>query len=151
LIELTPAVAATLRAAAEVFVPGSDADETPGAPDVAAELFIAHYLEFMLPGLAAGVPSLLDETAGAMFDGRRFRALTLAEREAVLDTIAGHEVEQLRDIPTALGILTVGAVYGEWTGQDAEGLLIRTPLGWQLARFDGPQRARPRMMGDPEP
>ena len=146
--EPTADAAATLRAAAEVFVPGSDRDTTPGASDVAAELFISHYLEFVMPGLAAGVPSLLDETAAARF-GRSFAALGLAEREDVLDAIASHEVEQLRDIPLALGILSVAAVYGEWTGQDAEGNLIRRPLGWQLARFDGPVRARPTLLREP--
>lgn len=144
--DLTPHAAATLRAAAAVFVPGSDLDPTPGAPDVAAELFIGHYLEFMLPGLAEGVPSLLDEIAGGRFDGRSFVDLGLDEREAVLDALAEHEVEQLRDVPQALGILSIASVYGEWTGQDAEGNLVRTPLGWQLARFGGPTRARPTMM-----
>ncbi|HEX9713084.1 MAG TPA: gluconate 2-dehydrogenase subunit 3 family protein [Actinomycetota bacterium] len=146
--EPTPDAAATLRAAAEVFVPGSDRDLTPGAPDVAAELFISHYLDFMMPGLAEGVPTLLDEIANARF-GAAFASLELGQREQVLDAIATHEVEQLRDIPTALGILSIAAVYGEWTGQDAEGNLIRRPLGWQLARFEGPTRARPNLMREP--
>ena len=44
--------ALTLRAAAEVFVPGPPHDPTPGAADVHAELFISHYLDFLIPGLA---------------------------------------------------------------------------------------------------
>lgn len=146
--EQTHDAAATLRAAAEVFVPGSDRDATPGAADVSAELFISHYLDFMMPGLAEGVPGLLDETAIERF-GAAFASLDLPQREQVLDVIAEHDVEALRDIPAALGILAVAAVYGEWTGQDAEGNLIRRPLGWQLARFDGPQRARPGLLQEP--
>lgn len=146
---LAPDAAATLRAAAEVFVPGSNTDATPGASDVAAELFISHYLDFLLPGLAAGVPALLDEVAAQHFEGRPFAGLDMAARERVLDLLAVHEVEQLREIPQVLGILSLAAVYGEWTGQDADGRLVRRPLGWQLAGFDGPVRARPGLMRDP--
>ena len=53
--------ALTLRAAAEVFVPGPPHDPTPGAADVHAELFISHYLDFLIPGLAQGLPDLLNE------------------------------------------------------------------------------------------
>lgn len=128
-------------------MPGSDRDPTPGAPDVAAELFLAHYLDLLLPGLASGVPSLLDEIARERF-GAAFAALELTGREEVLDALAVHEVEQLREIPLALGILAVAAVYGEWTGQDAQGTMVRTPLGWRLARFQGPVRAREHLMRD---
>jgi len=147
-VEPVSEAAAILRAAAEVFVPGGEHDATPGAGDVAGELFIAHYLDFVMPGLAAGVPSLLTETAAQLFDGRAFVALTMREREQVLDALATHEVEQLREIPQALGILAVAAVYGEWSGQDAGGAMVRTPLGWQLTGFDGPVRARPELMQD---
>jgi hypothetical protein len=146
---LDPAAARTLRAAAEVFVPGSNTDPTLGAPDVAAELFISHYLDMVLPGLASGVPVLLDGLAGELLEGRAFADLTLAEREVVLDALARHDVEQLREIPNVLGLLSVAAVYGEWTGQDAEGQVVRTPLGWQLTGFDGPSRGRPHLMRKP--
>jgi hypothetical protein len=138
--------ALTLRAAAEVFVPGPPHDPTPGAADVHADLFIAHYLEFLIPGLAQGLPDLLNEMATSHFDGKPFAELTLQERARVLDLLSTHDVEQLRELPTLLGLLSVAAVYGEWTGQDADGALIRTPLGWQLTGFDGPSRGREKLL-----
>jgi hypothetical protein len=145
--ESTPNDAAlTLRAAAEVFVPGPPHDPTPGAADVHAELFIAHYLEFLIPGLAQGLPDLLNEMATSHFENKKFVDLTLQERTRVLDLLATHDVEQLRELPTLIGLLSVAAVYGEWTGQDAEGAMIRTPLGWQLTGFDGPSRGRPNLL-----
>jgi hypothetical protein len=141
--------ARTLRAAAEYFVPGSSIDATPGAADVEADRFLSHYLDFVLPGLASGVPELLDNLARERFDGRAFADLTLDERGAVFDALETHEVEQLRELPSLIGLLSVAAVYGEWTGQDADGVLVRKPLGWQLAGFEGPTRARPRAMREP--
>jgi len=134
--------AATLRAAAEVFVPGPPHDATPGAADVAAELFIGHYLDFLLPGLTAALPQLLDDLSG----GRAFASLPLDERGAVLDRLSEHEVPQVRDLPTLLGALSVAAVYGEWTGQDADGRVTRTPIGWGLTGFEGPSRGRPGLL-----
>ena len=141
--------ARTLRAAAEFFVPGAPHDPTPGAGDVEADLFVSHYLDFVLPGLARGVPELLDNLARGRFEGRAFADLSLGERGEVLDVLEHHEVEQLREIPTLLGFLAVAAVYGEWTGQDADGALVRRPLGWQLTGFDGPSRGRPRAQRRP--
>lgn len=144
--ELSREAAATLRAAAEVFVPGPPHDATPGAPDVSAERFIAHYLDLAMPGLAAGVPVLLDQLAASMFGGPPFRDLGIDERAKVLDALSEHEVEQLRELPVVLGLLTVGAVYGEWTGTNEAGELIGTPLGWALTGFAGPVRARPDLL-----
>jgi hypothetical protein len=143
---LSPEAAETLCAVAEVFVPGPPHDPTPGAADVEADRFLSHYLDFLLPGLASGLPNLLDGLAGQHFDGRRFAALAVEEREAVLDRLAEHEVEQLRILPDLLGLLSIAAVYGEWTGQDADGNLVRTPLGWQLTGFEGPVRGRPKLL-----
>lgn len=134
--------AAALRAAAEVFVPGPPHDPTPGAADIEADRFIAHYLEHLMPGLARAVTDLLDQAAG----DRPFASLPLDERAAVLDRMTEHEVEQMRELPSVLGVLAVAAVYGEWTGQDAEGRLVRTPLGWELTGFAGPTRARPSLL-----
>jgi len=72
--------ALTLRAAAEVFVPGPPHDPTPGAADVHAELFISHYLDFLIPGLAQGLPDLLNELSATTFEGRSFIDLSLDER-----------------------------------------------------------------------
>jgi hypothetical protein len=142
--------ALTLRAAAEVFVPGPPHDPTPGAADVHAELFISHYLDFLIPGLAQGLPDLLDELSSTTFDGRSFVELSLEERTTIFDMLSTHDVEQLRDLPLVLGVLAMAAVYGEWTGQDAEGVLRRRPLGWQLTGFDGPSRGRRNLLRRPE-
>jgi hypothetical protein len=147
---LSESAARTLRAAAEVFVPGAPNDATIGAPEVHAELFISHYLDYLLPGLASGVPTLLDGLAAELFDGRAFAELDLSQREDVFDALARHDVEQLREIPGLLGLLSVSAVYGEWTGQDEEGRLVRAPVGWSLTGFDGPSRGRPHLMRRPQ-
>jgi hypothetical protein len=147
---LEPDAARTLRAAADVFVPGSPDDPTPGASDVSAELFVEHYLDFMVPGLASGLPALLDGLAAERFGGARFADLTRGDREVVFDMLAQHEVEQLRDVPGLLGLLSIAAIYGEWTGQDADGRVVRTPVGWKLTGFDGPSRGRPELLGGAE-
>ena len=144
-----PDPARTLRAVAEFFVPGSNTDPTPGAEDVEADLFLSHYLDFVLPGLASGVPELLDGLAAERFGGRAFADLSLPERGEVLDALEHHQVDQLRELPALLGLLSVAAVYGEWTGQDADGALVRRPLGWRLTGFEGPSRARPSVMREP--
>lgn len=140
--------AETLRAAAEVFVPGPPHDPTPGAAQVEADRFIEHYLDSLVPGSATGVTGLLDELA-AHFGGARFAALSIDERGVVLDRLAEHDVPALREIPTLLGMLTVAAVYGEWTGLDAAGSLVREPLGWSMTGFAGPSRGRPGLLRAP--
>jgi hypothetical protein len=138
--------ALTIRAAAEVFVPGSPHDPTPGASDVHAELFVSHYLDFLIPGLSSGLPDLLNEMSATTFEGRAFVDLSLEERLTILDQLSTHDVEQLREIPLVLGLLSIASVYGEWTGQDADGNLARKPLGWQLTGFDGPSRGRRKLL-----
>src|SRR5437763_4586946 len=142
--------ALTIRAAAEVYVPGSEHDATPGAADVHAELFISHYLDFLIPGLSAGLPDLLNEMSATTFGGRAFVDLTLDERLTILDELSTHDVEQLRELPLVLGLLSIASVYGECTGQDADGTLARKPLGWQLTGFDGPSRGRRKLLRRPE-
>ncbi|MFN2614778.1 MAG: gluconate 2-dehydrogenase subunit 3 family protein [Actinomycetota bacterium] len=142
---IDPAAATTLRAAAEVFVPGSPDGETIGAPDIEAERFLEHYLDYVLPGLAVAVTQLLDATATERF-GRSFAVLSLDERTTVLDAIGEHDVEKLREIPALLGLLSVAAVYGEWTGLDGEGALVRAPVGWDMTGFPGPSRGRDHLL-----
>jgi hypothetical protein len=142
--------ALTLRAAAEVFVPGHPDDPTPGANDVHAELFVSHYLDYLIPGLATGLPDLLNEMSATTFEGKPFVDLTLDERLQIIDQLSEHDVEQLRELPLVLGLLSIAAVYGEWTGQDADGNMTRRPLGWQLTGFDGPSRGRRKLLHRPE-
>lgn len=141
--------AATLLAVAEVFVPGLESDPTPGAPEIAADRFLSHYLEMVMPGLAEGVPSLLDQLAGEAYEGRRFADLSLDQRAAVLDRIRSHELADLRPLPDLLAVLTLAAVYGEWTGQDEEGRLVRRPIGWDLTGFPGPTGGDPTLLREP--
>ena len=133
--------ARTIRAAAEVFVPGPPEDPSAGAASVEADRFVSHYLA--TPESVAGA---LNAAAALMFDGREFWELDLGERARVLDELASAEDAEKREIPTLLGLLSVAAVYGEWTGQDAEGSLTRSPLGWQRTGFGGPSRARTRLL-----
>jgi len=141
--------ARTLRAAAAVFVPGAPHDASPGAADVEADRFLAHYLDLIQPGLGEGAAALLDEVARARFQGRAFASLEVAERVQVLDSIEHHDVEQLRELPSVLGFLAIAAVYGEWTGQDERGRVVRRPLGWDLTGFGGPGRGFRHLLGEP--
>lgn len=135
-------VARTLRAVAETIVPGPEAgDTTHGAPEVAAENFLEHYLNFLLPGLATQVCALLD----AKSDGS-FADLSSSERQAVLDTLADQDDLALRAVVDLLVTLSIAATYGEWSGFDAAGELTRLPLGWELTGYVGPVRARPDLM-----
>lgn len=138
-------VARTLRAVAEVIVPGaSTGDRTDGAPEVAAENFLSHYLDFVLPGLAEQVCTLLDAQAGGSF-----ASLSMERRTEVLDALADHEAAAMRSVADLLATLSVAATYGEWSGLDASGDLTRLPLGWELTGFVGPVRARPDLLRRP--
>lgn len=142
--------AATLRAAAEVFVPGLESGDTAGAPEVAAERFLVHYLDIVVPGLSQGAADLLDSMAAQASAGQRFADLDLAAREKVLETLRSHDIADLRALPDLIAVLTYAAVYGEWTGQDERGALVRRPLGWDLTGFPGPSDADPYLLREPE-
>ncbi|MFA5889701.1 MAG: gluconate 2-dehydrogenase subunit 3 family protein [Actinomycetota bacterium] len=133
--------ARTIRAATEVFVPGPDDDPSPGAAGVEADRFVSHYLSS-----AESVAATLDTIAASVFAGRDFCELDLGERARVLDELASADSAESREIPELLGLLSVAAVYGEWTGQDADGRVVRSSLGWQMTGFDGPSRARSRLL-----
>lgn len=138
-----PDVARTLRAVADVFVPSTSEDPVPGAADIEADRFIAHYLESILPGLSATIAGLLDERATRLAGAAvRFADATADERAAVVASFDADDVAELRQIPQLLGMLTLGGVYGAWTGQDETGALARAPLGWRVTGFDGPSRGR---------
>lgn len=138
-------IARTLRAVAEVIVPGAGpGDRTHGAPEIAAENFLTHYLDFVLPGLAQQVCVLLDgQTDGSFAD------LPIASRHEVLDGLADHENVAMRSVADLLVTLSIAATYGEWSGTNADGELTRLPLGWELTGYAGPVRARPDLMRRP--
>ena len=128
----------TLRAVAETVVPGPPSDEAFGAPEIEAEVFLAHYLETLIPGLSEGVVTLLDGLAAEAVPGKTFADLSAAERGDVLQRLASHEVGDLRELGDLLIVLSIAAVYGEWSGLDQNGELTRVPLGWELTGWPGP-------------
>jgi hypothetical protein len=128
----------TLRAVAETVVPGPPRDEAFGAPEIEAEVFLAHYLETLIPGLADGVVTILDGLAADAVPEKTFLDLSPEERSAVLQRLASHEVADLSDLGDLLIVLSIAAVYGEWSGLDSNGELTRVPLGWELTGWPGP-------------
>lgn len=128
----------TLRALAETVVPGPPHDDTFGAAEIEAERFIAHYLETLIPGLAEGVVMILDGVAAERKPETAFTDLSLEDRAWVLERLATHEVADLRELGDLLIVLSIAAVYGEWSGLDADGELTRSPLGWDLTGWPGP-------------
>jgi hypothetical protein len=138
----------TLRALADVVVPGPPDDPTPGAAGVEAERFISHYLDVAMPGLAGQVPALLDELASVRRPGVAFAALRRVDREAVLEGLADHPVPEMRELATLLVALSIASVYGEWSGQDADGAIVRRPLGWELTGWPGPRDAVRSLLHD---
>jgi hypothetical protein len=128
----------TLRAVAETVVPGPPGDSSFGAPEIEAERFLAHYLETLIPGLTEGVVTLLDGLAAERVPDAAFADLSMDERESVLRRLAQHEVADLRDLGDLLIVLSMAAVYGEWSGLDSDGELTRVPLGWELTGWPGP-------------
>jgi hypothetical protein len=128
----------TLRAVAETVVPGPPGDEAYGAPEIEAERFLAHYLETLIPGLSEGVVTLLDGLAAEQASEKTFADLRRDERATVLQRLSSHEMQDLRDLGDLLIVLSIAAVYGEWSGLDSDGELTRVPLGWELTGWPGP-------------
>jgi hypothetical protein len=136
----------TLRALAEAIIPGVDVDETVGAAEVQAEAFIAHYLEFMQPGLTEALPVLLDGLAAEARPDTAFVDLPPDDRLGVLKMLGEHDVPELRDLADILVALTFAAFYGEWTGQDSDGALVARPVGWELVGYPGPVDGHPGLL-----
>jgi len=136
----------TLRALAETVVPGPPHDDTLGAAEIEAEGFISHYLELVIPGLSAGVATILDGIATETREGAGFVELSLDERAAVLQRLCEHEMQDLRELGDLLLALSLASVYGEWSGLDANGELTRAPLGWELTRWPGPADGYPSLL-----
>lgn len=134
-----PSAGETLRALADTVVPGPPDDPTPGAASIEAERFLAHYLDFVEPGLTSRACALLDRLASDRRIDASFASLPRPDREGVLRAMAEHEDQERRDLATLLCTLAVAAVYGEWSGQDADGALVRRPLGWELTGWRGPR------------
>lgn len=116
----------TLRAFCEIVCPGLSTDATAGAPDVAAERYVAHYLA---PATLERVVEHLDRGDKAFIELRGGERLERIERVR-LDAGARHDLD-------AAAALTLLAVYGSWSGRDAQGAFVRPPLGWQLTGFAG--------------
>ncbi|MGH2795103.1 MAG: gluconate 2-dehydrogenase subunit 3 family protein [Actinomycetota bacterium] len=128
----------TLRAVSEAIIPGPPGDEAFGAPEIRAEVFLEHYLETLIPGLSEGITTMLDGLAAEEVPGKGFADLSTADRVAVLQRLTSHELPDLRDLGDLLIVLSMAAVYGEWSGLDSNGELTRVPLGWELTGWPGP-------------
>ena len=138
----------TLRALADTVVPGPPDDPTPGGASIEAERFIQHYLDFVEPGLAQSSCALLDRLASDVRAGAAFSSLARNDRLAVLSMLTEHELQERRDLGSLLRSLAIAAVYGEWSGQDAAGNLVRRPLGWELTGWEGPRPGRRSLLRD---
>ena len=141
----------TLRAVSETIIPGPPADPSFGAAEIEAERFLAHYLETVLPGHADAVTSLLDQMAAERVPDSGFADLPAGERAAVIEALASHEVADLRDLGDLLVVLSLAAVYGEWSGLDSNGELSRVPLGWELTGWPGPSEGERTLLRKPAP
>lgn len=117
---------AILRAFCESVCPGLATDATAGAPDLAAERYVQHYL----------APETIARIVEALDRGSSFVALDPEQRLERIDR-ARLDAGTRRDLDSAAAA-TMLAVYGSWSGRDADGTLVRTPLGWQLTGFAGP-------------
>lgn len=147
---IMPSAGETLRALADTVVPGPPDDPTPGAASIEAERFLEHYLEFVEPGLCERACALLDRLASDRRIDATFASLPRHDREAILRGETEHELPERRDLAALLTTLTIAAVYGEWSGQDPEGNVVRRPLGWELTGWTGP-RAGVRSLMNPPP
>jgi hypothetical protein len=101
-----------------------------------------------MPGLSGTVATLLDDLASARKPGASYVSLTRDDREAIYEQMSKHESAEMRDLASLLGALVIAAVYGEWSGQDADGRVVRRPLGWELTGFRGPRRGVPTLLKD---
>jgi hypothetical protein len=122
---------ATLRAFCEIVCPGLASDATPGAPDLAAERYVAHFLE---PGTRTLLADALD---GGDQPFLELDAAARAERIERMRLDAG-----LRRLVDGAAAATLLAVYGSWSGEPGTDALARVPLGWDLTGFPGPTRSR---------
>jgi len=122
--------AAVLRAFCESVCPGLASDATAGAPDIAAERYVQHYL----------APATVARIVEALERGSSFVGLDPGQR---LERIERCRLDAgtRRDLDAAAAA-TLLAVYGSWSGRDAAGEPVRTPLGWQLTGFGGPSPSR---------
>ena len=145
------AAAETLRALAETVVPGPPHDVSFGAAEIEAERFIAHYLETVLPGLPDAVSSMLDGLSAVVREGAAFVDLSLEERASVIERVCTHELDDVRDLGDLLVVLSMAAVYGEWSGLDEDGELTRLPLGWELTAWPGPSDGERSLMRPKRP
>lgn len=112
---LSPALAATLAAAADRILPRTD---TPGAADVGVPAFIDRlYGEFMTSSeqqlLTQGLQEI--DAAAKASSGAGFSTLTAQQQDAVLRTIA--KAQQGKE-PSSFGLLRSATVLGYFTSEE---------------------------------
>lgn len=119
--------AAVVAALCRAIVPGLADDATPGAPEIGAAAFVLHHLGPRAEDLARAL--LMREPAFLSIDPAI--AADLVRRS--LDRVPG-----LREMIA----LAIASVYGPWSGTEDGVRVVRVPLGWELASYDGPVRGR---------
>ena len=112
---LTPALAATLAAAADRILPRTD---TPGAADVGVPAFIDRlYGEFMTPAeqqlLTQGLQEI--DAAAKTSNGAGFSTLTAQQQDAVLRGVA---TAQQGKEPSSFGLLRSATILGYFTSEE---------------------------------
>lgn len=132
---MTGSISATLRAFCESVCPGLASDATAGAPDIAAERYVEHYLS----------QTTLERVMDALDRDGAFVSLNAVERSDRIDRLR-LDAGTRRDLDAAAAA-TFLAVYGSWSGRNVDGELVRAPLGWQLTGFGGPSSSKLDSLG----
>lgn len=127
----TDELSRTLDALAEAVLP--DAALEAGAPGALSEV-----LSRLGEEAASGVVGVLDGYADGVRSGTAFADLSVDERGAVLRTIASADDPNLQQVVRLSVSLVVAAVYGERSGLDASGRLVRRPASWDRIGYPGP-------------
>ena len=130
------ASSATLRAAVEAIVPGSESH--PGGAELGVEHHVAQAIEQAFPGFVDLIAILLDAYAPDVRPGATFLQLTLEERGEVFRLMTNGETQDLRDAIDAVLVFTYGGMYSEWTGYLRATRELRPPDVWQRVGYHGP-------------
>jgi hypothetical protein len=131
----------TLRAAVETILPSREG--RPGPAELGGAEHVAEALDALLPGLAAMAGMLFDAYAAEVRPGSGFAALPMAERDAVLRSMAREVGQEMQDLIGAVLLFTVSLVYNERTGYDRRTGRLVPPAVWSEVGFAGPSAGHP--------
>lgn len=131
--EVTPESLAMLRTVVDVIAPGVDG--CPAASVKQVHLRVVQSLEMLQRGSIALLARLLDMYARAERRHARFLDLDAAARERVLRTLAGEELDEVRDLVEALHSFTLDGYLAGWSPDAAT---REPPEVWSAMGFHGP-------------